>query len=616
MRLLPGSVFLLLATLAVVSVVDAANGPQPPRVSGTAASIVRFGYFTAAEFFPIDLRRVSDFPVGFREFDPGKDFGVVFVGAIEAPGRADFKVRGVLRAEDGTPLDSFVETKKYNEHAPWYPVRRVFAMERLRTDKKAKWELELFVDDRPVGKFPFDVVADPLWASRPKKGTAVVQAPPPPPAPAPTPGVPTPQQPAVVKLEIIGPPNAQVRIDGGREQTLDGRGRLEIALAPGKHRIEVTAPGYKPHAGDVTVAPDQPVTRHTLALAELAPPTVALVTPSTGSAPIRQDNVRIKVEVRGESRPSALRLIKDGKIVQELRAPSATGPQRPWVAESGPLPLAEGDNRITLEAVDEFGRRGTQTVTISREALVAVELKIEPDAKVIVTGPEGKNEFTADRAGKVTARLLPGDYQIEATKPGFKPATEKLTVNRGASVSRIVAMARVPAPTVVVLDPKSGSTVQVEQVTLKVEVKSSERLSKLKVSVGGARAQTFDRDPKAPIGEAWIQNVPIRLAVGVNQISLEASDQAGLVSVAIVTLTREDLIALEITGPAGAEIRINQDRHTLDSRGSASVKLKPGTYDIDASKDGFDRFRDTVTLKPGDRAVSHRLGMQDRKSVV
>ncbi|MBI2202505.1 MAG: hypothetical protein HYU41_01435, partial [Candidatus Rokubacteria bacterium] len=168
-----------LALLEIPLSAEAASSPQSPRVAGTAAPLVRYGYFTTGEFFPVELRRVSDFPIGFAEYDPGKDFGVVFVGAIEAPGRADFTVKGVLRREDGTPLDSFVEAKKYSDHASWYPVRRVFAMERLRAERRGKWELELYVDDRPIGKFPFDVVADPLWAKRPKKHTAVAQAPPP-----------------------------------------------------------------------------------------------------------------------------------------------------------------------------------------------------------------------------------------------------------------------------------------------------------------------------------------------------------------------------------------------------------------------------------------------------
>ncbi|MBI2202326.1 MAG: hypothetical protein HYU41_00460, partial [Candidatus Rokubacteria bacterium] len=366
-----GLIASVVAAAAIASgagAVEAASGPQPPRVAGTASSLVRYGYFTTGEFFPVELRRVSDFPLGFAEFDPGKDFGIVFVGAVEAPGRADFTVKGVLRREDGSPLDSFVEVKKYVEHASWYPIRRVFAMERLRGERRGTWELELFVDDRPVGKFPLDVLADPLWAQRPKKdATAVAQAPPAPSGPA----QPAPGQPAMVKLELAGPPSAHVRIDGGREQTLDSKGRLEATLAPGKHRLDVTAPGYKPFAGDVTLAPDQPAVRHPIALAELPPPTVALVSPAAGSAPVREENVKLRVEVRGESRPSALRLVKDGKVVQEVRAPSTVAPNRPWIAEPSVSGLAEGDNRITLEAVDEFGRKSSQVVSVARERLIA-----------------------------------------------------------------------------------------------------------------------------------------------------------------------------------------------------------------------------------------------------
>lgn len=283
----------------------AVGAPQPPHASGRVSSLVRYAYFTTSQFFPIDLLRTSDFPAAFVAFDPGKDLGIVFVGAVEPPSiGADFKVRGVLRRDDGAEAASFIEEFKFNPQVNWYPVRRLFAMERLRAAAARKWALEVFVDDRSVGTFGFEVVADPLWAQRPKKKpiTVVAQpdpekapvaaAPPPPapepkkepvtvapPAPAPMP-VPAPSPPAALppvadgeppKVAINYPPvdtkveqeqililalvtdnvevaSVQVSVNGVRavseEVTKGARAapvRARVALQPGENVIEVTA---------------------------------------------------------------------------------------------------------------------------------------------------------------------------------------------------------------------------------------------------------------------------------------------------------------------------------------------------------------------------------------
>jgi len=49
------------------------------------------------------------------------------------------------------------------------------------------------------------------------------------------------------------PPTAQVFIDGERWVTPDGTGPLSIQLAPGRHTVEVRAPGYRPFSTTVDI---------------------------------------------------------------------------------------------------------------------------------------------------------------------------------------------------------------------------------------------------------------------------------------------------------------------------------------------------------------------------
>ena len=86
--------------LAATGTAIAKSAPQPPNNAGSTSTLIRYAYFTSVDLFPAELRRMTDFPVAIKDFDAAKDSAVVFIGAIDSPGK-DFTVTGLLRGPDG-----------------------------------------------------------------------------------------------------------------------------------------------------------------------------------------------------------------------------------------------------------------------------------------------------------------------------------------------------------------------------------------------------------------------------------------------------------------------------------------------------------------------------------
>src|SRR6478735_3057397 len=51
----------------------------------------------------------------------------------------------------------------------------------------------------------------------------------------------------------VRPPNAEIYIDGERWVTPDTNGPLVVQLAPGRHTIELRAPGFRPYSSVIDV---------------------------------------------------------------------------------------------------------------------------------------------------------------------------------------------------------------------------------------------------------------------------------------------------------------------------------------------------------------------------
>ncbi len=176
----------------------------------------------------------------------------------------------------------------------------------------------------------------------------------------------------------------------------------------------------------------------------------------------------------------------------------------------------------------------------------------------------------------------------------------------------VVAQAAPPVvrapPSITLLEPKPGTLLRGDQATLKIEVKVEDRLKSLVVR-GRGGDKTFAPDAKAKAGEPWVVEVMVPLAEGANAVRLEAVDESGSRAAETVTLTRQSLVALELHGPPGAEVRLNGTRYTLDAQGTLALRLPPGSYQIDASKEGFTTSRESVTLAPGQAPVQRWLAL-------
>lgn len=381
----------------------AVGAPQPPHASGRVSSLVRYAYFTTSRFFPIDLLRTSDFPAAFVAFDPGKDLGIVFVGAVEAPSiGADFKVRGVLRRDDGAEAASFAEEFKFNPQANWYPVRRMFAMERLRAAAARKWTLEVFVDDRSVGTFGFEVVADPLWAQRPKKEP--VAAAPPPPAPEPKPE----------------PQKAPVAAD-----------------VP--HQVAKATPPPAAPAPAPTPVPSPPAALPPIADGE--PPKVAINYPAADTK-VEQEQILILALVTDNVEVASVQVSVNGvrAVSEEVAKAARAVPVRARVA------LQPGENVIEITAIDKAGN-ASQTVRTVMRTLPAVATPPPPpppkhgDRWAVVIGVG-----TYDNAGIPKLRFAERDarsiFEFLTTRGGFKKDNVQLLTDTSPSKPTLINIKR------------------------------------------------------------------------------------------------------------------------------------------------------------------------------
>lgn len=369
-----------------------------------------------------------------------------------------------------------------------------------------------------------------------------------------------------------------------------------VVAAPPAPPPPVPAPPAVAPAPPVVAQPAPPVVR--------APPVITLLEPKPGAL-LRGDQVTLKVDVRGDGRPKTL-VVKGRGGDKAFTPPASARAGEPWVIDAT-VPLAEGSNVVRLEAVDEFGSRAAETVTLTRQSLIAVEFQGPPGAAVTVD----QDRHTLDPQGRLTVQLPPGTYQIAATKEGYIPLrrTLRLAPGQGRALERLALVQAVP-PAIAVLDPKPGTLLRTPDAKLRIEVKSRYRLSALRVGKDNESAQqTFAPSAGAKPGETWTVDVLVLLGEGDNRFRLEAVDEHGTRAEQRVTVTRQSPVALELRGPPGAEVQIDNTRYTLDAQGALALQLAPGTYRIEAKKEGFTASRESVTLSPGQAPTRRRLAL-------
>ena len=334
------------------------------------------------------------------------------------------------------------------------------------------------------------------------------------------------------------------------------------------------------------------------------PPAITLLEPEH-RALLRGDQATLKIEVQSTERLKTL-VVKGPSGDRSYSPPAVAKAGEPWVLEAT-VSLAEGDNVFHFEAVDEHGAKAEQVVKLTRESLIAVEFQGAPGARLTVD----KNPHALDTQGRLTLQLAPGTHQVEVTKEGYLPLSQtlRLTPGQGRATERLV-MAQVVSPTIAVIEPKAGTPIRTPDAKLKIEVRSPYRVTSLRVGKEkDASPQSFTPGAAARPGETWTVEAVVVLAEGDNRIRLEAVDEHGTKGEQTIVLTRQSLVALELRGPPGAKVRVNGTRYTLDGQGGLTLQLPPGTYQVDASKDGFTPSRESVTLAPGQLPTQKRLAL-------
>jgi hypothetical protein len=178
--------------------------------------------------------------------------------------------------------------------------------------------------------------------------------------------------------------------------------------------------------------------------------------------------------------------------------------------------------------------------------LVVLELEGPSRAQVRI----GQDRYALDAQGHLGLSLPPGTHQLEATKEGFVPARQTITLSSEHAVRQRLAMAQVVPPTIAVLEPKPPASVRGPDVRLKAEVNSEYRVISATVSKeGDTTPQTFAPGSAARIAEPWIVEALLHLTEGDNHIRLEAIDEYGGKTEQRFTIVRRGLAA---KGPLAA----------------------------------------------------------------
>jgi uncharacterized caspase-like protein len=312
-----------------------------------------------------------------------------------------------------------------------------------------------------------------------------------PPAPAPGPTAaarPTPA--ASIAVELEGPAGADVRIGQGRF-VLDARGHLSVKLRPGTHQLEATKSGFVTAREALTLTEGATRVQHRLAMTPVVPPAITMVEPRP-DAPVRGASVRLRLRVTSAHRLAEVRVGKVGDPARQTFAPTKEGkPGEPWPVEAT-VALAEGDNAVQVEAIDEYGGRTEERLTIVRQSLTATPAPARPRPAPAATDTE--------------------------------------------------------PPRIALNHPEEGKSVETAQAVVLGLVTDNVAVDQVLVSVNG-RMVTMSGEPAVnPRSRSVRASVPLQ--PGVNVIEIMAVDKAGNAAQLVRTITRNAPAAAAAAPPA------------------------------------------------------------------
>ncbi len=341
-------------------------------------------------------------------------------------------------------------------------------------------------------------------------------------------------------IEVVGTiddPAATVSVNGVEAAVADGGFTATVPLAEGDNAIVATATDANGNQSSARVD----------VIRDGTPPTVAITSPADGAV-----IAALEVEIRGTVDDRAATVSVNG-------VPAPVLANGTWAAT---VPLADGDNPITATAADALGNEATAQITVTRDSgppavaitapadglrtrADAVEVQgtvDDPDATVTVNGVAAALDGLAFTA---TVPLAEGDNAIIAT------ATDAVG---NAAEARITVTRDLTPPAVAITAPADGAVVGSDVIRVEGTVDDPDAT----VEVNGIPAPVADG--------AFAVDVP--LAEGNNGVAATATDVAGNVSVAAITVMRDSTPPVVlITVPADGS---NLIRRTVRATGSVN----------------------------------------------
>jgi hypothetical protein len=107
--------------------------------------------------------------------------------------------------------------------------------------------------------------------------------------------------------------------------------------------------------------------------------------------------------------------------------------------------------------------------------------------------------------------------------------------------------------------------------------------------------------------EPWTQTLSVEPHDTRLERTADLAVSASVAGAGVTTPGPAEVISLEITGAAGARVRVGDQDHAVDERGAVTLGLTPGRYAVEVTKDGYRPWRETVTLAKGENRVARQV---------
>jgi subtilisin family serine protease/uncharacterized membrane protein len=376
--------------------------------------------------------------------------------------------------------------------------------------------------------------------------------------------------------------------DGTRTATTDATGKYTIAnVPPGTYVVVASKEGYETSSSTVSVL------QGTTAVANFSLSQVIVPGSITGSVTDAKDGSPIVGATMSDGTKTALTDALGSYTIDNVLTGSyqVVTSKEGYESSSLTVNVLSGATAVANFSLSQIILPGSITGSI-------IDAKGSPIVGVAVT--DGTRTATTDASGKYTiANVPPGTYQVVASKGGYQSSSRTISVLQGATAIANFSLSQIILPgsiTGSVTNAKDGSSIVGVAVT------------------DGTRTTVTDA-----LGSYSIGNVPagsyqvVASKAGYQSSSLTVTVVAGATAVANLSLS-QIILPGSITGSVtnakdgspmvGATVSDGTRTATTDATGKYTVaNVPPGTYQVVASKAGYESLTSTATVVSGGTAT-------------